>query len=159
MNGLQNVLPGSTDYLATKAAALLVPIGSDSAPAPAGSSGSKQPLALAPAGPGSPAEDLGSFLLPRLLRAAASLEAALLQSATPQREVANSIADAATGQVWRDRRKLRDSLETMLVKSVTVLVESAVRLEWSRKGQVVGGGIGRAREMVEEMLRLVTGKH
>ncbi|KAI5476130.1 phosphatidylinositol 3-/4-kinase [Pseudohyphozyma bogoriensis] len=100
----------------------------------------------------SASEDLPTFLLPRILRSVASLEAALISSDRPP-----DSAKDPTAELWRARLDLRSRLDELLVVVVSVLAESGVRLEWQSKAQkgIVQGGIGKAREMVNEMLKLL----
>ena len=98
-------------------------------------------------------DDLASFLFPRILRATASLEAALICTPYP----IDGATDEAS-QLWRDRLELRLKLEDLLATVVGVLAESAVRVEWKGKDSPAEGGIGKAREMTSDMLKLLRGE-
>ena len=93
-------------------------------------------------------EDLATFLLPRILRAASCLEAALLSSTEPTDD-----REDVQAQLWRDRQALKLKLEDLLFTIVRVLAESAVRVEWQSRQSAVPGGLGKAREMMTEMVK------
>lgn len=96
--------------------------------------------------------DLATFFLPRILRACASLETSLLSSRPPS---AAEVDEAAL--LYRSRESLRLQLESFLVTIVEVLERSAVSMDWQCKGVAVEGGVGKARELVSEMLSLGQG--
>lgn len=97
-------------------------------------------------------EDLATFLFPRILRAASSLEGALLSTEMPL-----SDSKSAAAQLWNSRREARNELEELLVTVVVSLSESAIRVEWRGAKPPVQGGIGKAREMMDEMIKLLRG--
>lgn len=97
-------------------------------------------------------EDLATFLFPRILRAASSLEGALLSSEMPL-----SDSTTAAAQLWKSRREARNELEELLVTVVVSLSESAIRVEWRGAKPPVQGGVGKAREMMDEMIKLLRG--
>lgn len=98
-------------------------------------------------------DDLATFLVPRILRAASSLQAALLTSAAPRTDVLQT----ATTRLWRERAALLAQLENMLATMVGILAESGVRLDWQGPDGTPQGGLGKAREMVTEMIKLLRG--
>ncbi|ORY85368.1 hypothetical protein BCR35DRAFT_53978 [Leucosporidium creatinivorum] len=109
--------------------------------------------ALDPAALGTGEDDLATFLLPRILRSAASLQAALLASPVPRTD---GLQNANT-RLWRERSALLAQLEELLATMVGVLAESGVRLEWQGGDGEVQGGLGKAREITNEMVKLVRG--
>lgn len=98
-------------------------------------------------------EDLATYLLPRILRATSSLEAALLSS-----EIPNGDNNDDSALLFRARQKLRDQLEDLLAKIIGVLTESAIGVEWKGKYSPVEGGIGKGREMTSSMIKVLEGK-
>lgn len=100
--------------------------------------------------------DLASFLFPRIIRATASLEAALLSSPRPPSSPSRTPGEAEL--LWRTRQAVKLKLESFLGTIVRVFSQSAIRLEWRSKDSVAKGGLGKARQMTEDMLRLIHGK-
>lgn len=98
-------------------------------------------------------EDLATYLLPRILRATSSLEAALLSS-----EVPNDDNNDDSALLFIERQKLRDQLEDLLTRIIEVLTESAIGVEWKGKYSPIEGGIGKGREMTGSMIRVLEGK-
>lgn len=98
-------------------------------------------------------DDLATFLLPRILRAASSLQAALLSSPAPEDVTAQ---DAST-KLWIDRSNLLRQLESFVQTVVGILAESAMRVEWEARDLPAQGGIGKAQEMMSEMVKLLQG--
>lgn len=137
---LSDSIPGQLQYLRSKPYALLF------RPPPEADPRQLGPGAAGARGP----DDLATFLLPRILRAAASLDAALLQATEPDGE-----DRSAQAQLHRDRRTLARRLEDLLATVVRVLAESAVRVEWAPRPSAVPGGLGKAREMMAEMVKLL----
>lgn len=97
--------------------------------------------------------DLATYLFPRILSATSSLEVALLSTAHRPLEGEHD----AGAELYRKREALRCQLEEMMGVIVKVLLESAVGVEWKAKDQVVEGGIGKGRQLVQEMITLLKG--
>ncbi len=156
MSGLQKALPGSTTYLATHPRALLLKLSPEAnAKIASATQLAIQSTQLHPTSQ----QDLITFILPWLVKASASLEAALLISPLPPvANGADDITDDAT-QLTRDRSALRTSIESLVVKSVITLADNGVRLDWNEHGQGVKGGVGKVRQVVDKLINLVNGKH
>ncbi|KAK4700847.1 hypothetical protein P7C70_g5402, partial [Phenoliferia sp. Uapishka_3] len=145
---LSSSIPGPLQYLRAKPNALL--FRPDSA-----ETAQQLPATLAPVAVGVQSatlgnDDLATFLLPRILRATSSLEAALLSTQEPSEDQTDVFAE-----LWRNRQALKLKLEELLFTIVRVLAESAVRIEWHSRDSVVPGGLGKAREMMSEMVKLL----
>lgn len=158
ITGLQKALPGSTTYLVNHPRALLLKLSSDPNATSVIPFQTQHPIQSTQAHP-SPDQDLLTFLLPWLLKASASLEAALLVNPPPP-SGANGAADDAT-QLGRNRHALRTSIESLVVKPVLTLAENGVRLEWSAgaSGQITAGGVGKARQLVDALFGLVRSEY
>lgn len=100
-------------------------------------------------------EDLATFLLPRILRSASSLEATLL-SMPAHREP--DLLQNATSKLWRERRRLLTQLEQLLAVVIRSLAASAVRVDWADRDSVTRGGIGKAREIIQQIMGLLKGQ-
>lgn len=154
--GLSSSIGGPLQYLQAKPRVLLFRAEAGSTDAAALK---KLPPALPPgtalgtAALGANEDDLATFLLPRTLRAASSLQAALLSSPTPRADGLHSVDT----RLWRDRAALLADLEGLLAKMIGVLAESGVRLDWQGGDSAIASGMGKAREMVSEMIKLVRG--
>ncbi|KDE08289.1 hypothetical protein MVLG_01552 [Microbotryum lychnidis-dioicae p1A1 Lamole] len=97
-------------------------------------------------------DGLAAYLLPRTIKAAACLQAALLVNPLPR----NPQAEDDSTTVWRERAKLLKDLEEVMVTVVHVLAESGVRIEYGnpREG-TTRGGVGRAREIMTDTIDLI----
>ncbi|KAM0756274.1 hypothetical protein T439DRAFT_320977 [Meredithblackwellia eburnea MCA 4105] len=148
---LSSSIDGPQQYIKANPACLLFKPKYPSSPSKSGLPAALSTLPIPPGSAGFPDEDLATYLLPRILRTIASLEAALLSTEKPR--------DDATDQqsvLWRDRRDLRNKLQDLQVSIVRALAESAVRIEWrGRKDASVSGGLGKAREMMNELIKVV----
>lgn len=99
-----------------------------------------------------PEEDLATFLVWRSLSVCSRLQAALLS--TPRTTVAAATYVKVTGE----REAALQELEQLVEGVVEVLSENAVRVEWRggiSKEVLKDGGIGKAKELVDEMVKLV----
>ncbi|BGP36884.1 hypothetical protein JCM10449v2_000786 [Rhodotorula kratochvilovae] len=99
-----------------------------------------------------PEEDLATFLLWRSLSVCSRLQAALLSS--PPSGVTVETYEKVTGE----RKVALTKLEALVEGVVEVLSENAVRVEWRgglNKEVLKDGGIGKAKELVDEMIKLV----
>ncbi|GAA5842453.1 hypothetical protein JCM9279_005388 [Rhodotorula babjevae] len=99
-----------------------------------------------------PEEDLATFLVWRSLSVCSRLQAALLS--TPRATVAAATYAKVTGE----RAAALHELEALVEGVVEVLSENAVRVEWRgsiTKEVLKDGGIGKAKELVDEMIKLV----
>ncbi|GEM06491.1 phosphatidylinositol 3-/4-kinase [Rhodotorula toruloides] len=99
-----------------------------------------------------PEEDLATFLVCRSLSVSSRLQAALSDPAS------EASVDETVRQVAEERATALRELESLVQGIVEVLCESAVRVEWRAgvaKDEVKGGGVGKAKEIVEELIRLV----
>ncbi|GAA5831812.1 hypothetical protein JCM11251_003895 [Rhodosporidiobolus azoricus] len=98
-----------------------------------------------------PEEDLATFLLWRSLAVSTALQAALLTSA--------SGAPANVVREVREKQQVAlDELEGLVKGVLGVLCENAVRVEWRSglaKEVMKDGGIGKAKELVEELLKVL----
>jgi hypothetical protein len=98
-------------------------------------------------------DDLSTFLFPRILRATASLEAALLSTPKPRPD-----ATDVSSKLWRERQELKEKLEMLLETVVGALARFAVRVDWKGKDLPIQGGTGKAREMMDDMVKILRGK-
>ncbi|GAA5989436.1 hypothetical protein JCM11641_007903 [Rhodosporidiobolus odoratus] len=98
-----------------------------------------------------PEEDLATFLVWRSLAVATALQAALL---TLEVSSVTSIQQ----KVRQQRQVALDELEGLVQGVLGTLCDTAVRVEWRTglgKDVMKDGGIGKARELVEELLEAV----
>lgn len=158
ITGLSSSIGGPLQYLQAKPRVLL--FRTSSAADDTASALKKIPPAL-PTGTaldsaalGAGEDDLATFLLPRILRAAASLQAAHLASPAPRTDGLQNVHT----RLWSERVALLTQLEELLATTVGVLAESGVRLEWQEGDGEVQGGLGKAREMTNEMIKLIRGE-
>lgn len=103
----------------------------------------------------STADDLATVFLPLILRNASSLEAALLSTPAPSD---TQVLQNAQSRMRTERKRLLNQLEELLVTVIRALAGSAIRVEWHGRDSTVQGGLGKAREMVNELTRLLKGK-
>ncbi|GAA5857265.1 hypothetical protein JCM8547_009406 [Rhodosporidiobolus lusitaniae] len=98
-----------------------------------------------------PEEDLATFLLWRSLNLSTALQATLL-------EPHDGVLGEPEKKVRAQRQVALDELEGLVKGILGVLCESAVRIEWRSglsKEVMKDGGIGKAKELVEELLKTV----
>ncbi|GAA5994714.1 protein kinase MEC1 [Rhodotorula paludigena] len=98
-----------------------------------------------------PEQDLATFLVWRGLSVCSRLQESLL---SPKRLDAPA---EVIERVTSERRTALKELEALLQGVVEVLSENAVRVEWRgghNKAALQDGGIGKAREIVEEFIKL-----
>jgi hypothetical protein len=100
-------------------------------------------------------DDLATFLLPRILRSASSLEATLLSTPAP---ASDQVLQDASTRLWHERKRLLTQLEHLLAVVIRLLATSAIRVNWSDRDSVMRGGIGKAREMVNQIMNLLKGQ-
>ncbi|PRQ72806.1 hypothetical protein AAT19DRAFT_16730 [Rhodotorula toruloides] len=99
-----------------------------------------------------PEEDLATFLVCRSLSVSSRLQAALFDPAV------EASIDETVRKVAEERAAALRELESLVQGIVEVLCESAVRVEWRAgvaKDDVKSGGVGKAKEIVEELIRLI----
>jgi len=99
-----------------------------------------------------PEEDLATFLVWRSLSVCSRLQMALLS--TPP----NTCTVETYAKVSGEREAALRELEALLQGVVEVLSENAVRVEWRggiNREALKDGGIGKAKELVDEMIKLV----
>ncbi|GAA6005621.1 hypothetical protein JCM10207_005273 [Rhodosporidiobolus poonsookiae] len=100
-----------------------------------------------------PEEDLATFLTWRCLAVSTALQAALLSEAGTDGAPADAVK-----KVQAQRQVALNELQGLMEGVLAVLCESAVRVEWKTglgKEVLKDGGVGKAREMVEELLKAV----
>ncbi|GAA5902167.1 hypothetical protein JCM6882_006719 [Rhodosporidiobolus microsporus] len=98
-----------------------------------------------------PEEDLATFLLWRSLAVSTALQAAILSAPV------GAPADVVQ-KVQEKRQAALNELEELVKGVLGVLCENAVRVEWRNglaKEVMKDGGIGKAKELVEELLKVV----
>ncbi|GAA6058026.1 hypothetical protein JCM3770_003979 [Rhodotorula araucariae] len=99
-----------------------------------------------------PEEDLATFLVWRSLSVCSRLQAALLSSAP------SSVIVETYERVTGERKVALTELEALVEGVVEVLSENAVRVEWRggfNKDVLKDGGVGKAKELFNEMVKLV----
>ncbi|GAA5921352.1 hypothetical protein JCM1841_002451 [Sporobolomyces salmonicolor] len=103
-----------------------------------------------------PEEDLATFLVWRCLSVGSALQAALLGEGPPQQQ--REAAPEVVEKVKTERKAALRELEEMVQGVVAVLAESAVRVQWRgpyAADLMKDGGMGKAKELVGEMIKLV----
>ncbi|SCV68802.1 BQ2448_923 [Microbotryum intermedium] len=159
IRGLSNSLPGPLLFIRSKPRVLVFRVRKQSttavaAPASilAGLSDLRGPTQASLNAALTTSDDgLAAYLLPRTIKAAACLQAALLVNPLP-REMQ---ADDESTTLWRERSQLLKDLEEVMVTIVHVLAESGVRIEYGnpREG-TTRGGVGRAREIMTDLINM-----
>lgn len=139
---LLSTIDGPLQYLIAKPSALLFISTPNTLPPPL-------LVPLAQAQGVTPTIDLSTFLLPRILRATASLQTALLLPST-----------ASSTSLKDNRKKLLLKLEELLITIIRVLADGAVRVDWksARESGGLQGGLGKAREMCKDLFEIVEGQ-
>jgi hypothetical protein len=98
-------------------------------------------------------EDLATFLVWRSLSVSTALQANLLA-------LTEGVLSEAEKKIRAQRQVALNELEGLVKGVVGVLCESAVRIEWRSglaKDVLKDGGIGKAKDLVEELLKTVQG--
>lgn len=98
-------------------------------------------------------EDLATFLVWRSLTVSTALQASLVATA-------EGVVSEVEKKVRAQRQVALNELEGLVKGVVGVLCESAVPIEWRgglTKDVLKDGGIGKAKELVEELLKTVQG--
>ncbi|GAA5943874.1 protein kinase MEC1 [Sporobolomyces koalae] len=163
-----SVLPGSLHGLSDKPRWLLYTSRSTTAPQtlPTPSLVNGSPVAVthrpnqASTGPdaGNPEEDFATWFTWQALRLDSALEHAVLDF---DRVDTLATRDSQTRErLQKERKSLQNEIERTLVGILEALTKSAVRIPWrgaQRDDPARDGGVGKAREIIEEMLKLAQG--
>ncbi|GAA6058573.1 hypothetical protein JCM10212_007012 [Sporobolomyces blumeae] len=113
--------------------------------------------AFSPEG-GNPEEDLMTWLTWHVLRLCSALK--FLTTGLSAADTKRPTGQGGLEKVQADREELRSALESMVVALLETLTKSAVRIPWrgaQRDDPTKDGGVGKARDVVEEMIRVVQG--
>lgn len=107
---------------------------------------------------GNPEEDFATWFTWQTLRLNSALELTQL-GMNPQEEAKNR-DKWSREQLQSERKRLQNEIEFTMVGILEALTKSAIKIKW--KGAPSGdptkdGGVGKAREIVEEMIKVVQG--
>lgn len=151
---LMEAMRGPLQYCTSHPNALLFVSSSEGAPIQIGGDEVMATTSAVTMEGGSPAGedvDLATYLFPRMLRAAASLDAALL---TVERPGENDQSEPA--KLYHSRENARNRLEEFLIAIIQLLSQNAVGAEWTNYEGPVQGGVGKARAIVNDLIEMLT---